>query len=224
MLVSLALVTPAMAQSDESARLTVTGQGEAFAAPDMATVTLGMTAQADAADAAMQQVSAVVDAILARLDAFGIAAADRQTSDLSLGPIYGNRQNDEGGRDIVGFQAYNRLTVRVRNLDDLGDVLSAVLDDGANQLDGLSFGVQDPRPVLDAARRDAVADARAKAELFAEAAGVTLGPVLSLTEGGGQTGPFPEMMSMARGADAVPVAAGEATFSASVMMVFALGN
>lgn len=203
------------------ARLSVSGEGEARAVPDMATVTLGVMAEAESAEAALDQTSEVAARILERLAGFEIEERDVQTSNLSLNPVYSDRRNSDGPPEIRGFRASNTLSVRVRDLDRLGEVLGAVTGDGANQLSGLSFGVADPEPLLEAARREAVADARARAELYAEAAGVTLGRVLSLSEqGGGYPGPVP-MAELRMAADgAVPVARGETGISAQVSMVF----
>ena len=205
-------------------KLTVTGEGEAVAVPDMATVSLGVSAQNADAGTAMDEASKVAEAILARLDAMGIAARDRQTSDVGLQPIWNNPTNSDNAPEITGYEASNRLTVRVRDLDQLGEVLGAVTEDGANRLSGLSFGLQDPDPVTEAARRDAVEDAMARAKVLAEAAGVTLGPVVSISEnGGGGYAPSPMPMMEAR-MSAAPVAAGESTINARVTMVFELAE
>ena len=209
----------AQSQGSEPARLTVSGSGEARAVPDMATITLGVTAEAETASAALDETSAVAGRILERLSEFEVAERDLQTSGLSLNPVYSDRREDEEPR-ITGFRASNMLSVRVRDLDRLGDILGAVTGDGANQLSGLSFGVSDSDEVMNEARRDAVADARAKADLYAEAAGVSLGRILSIDEeGGAQPYPMP-MAEMRMAADSVPVARGEAGFSADVRIVY----
>ncbi|MEO1733453.1 MAG: SIMPL domain-containing protein, partial [Pseudomonadota bacterium] len=126
-------------------------------------------------------------------------------------------------RRITGFQASNTLIVRIRDLGGLGAMMDAVLQDGANDFRGLSFGMADPGPHVDAARSDAVADAMRKAQLMAAAAGLRLGPVLSISEGGsGQPRPMMMEMAAARASDAMPVAPGEVSLSATVSMVFAL--
>ncbi|MGR3270728.1 DUF541 domain-containing protein [Thalassococcus profundi] len=202
--------------------ISVSGEGSAFAAPDMATITLGVTARAKAADEAMAETSRITDAILQRLSAFDVAPRDTQTSDLSLNPVWSNRPGTNEAQRIDGFEASNRLTVRVRNLEQLGDILGEVLSDGANRLGGLSFGLQYPEPLMEEARRKAVEDAMARARTYAEAAGMTLGPVMSINEGGIRM-PRPEMaMAMRDAAESVPVAGGETGITASVSMVFAL--
>lgn len=201
-------------------QITVTGEGSVFAVPDMALISMGASAEADTAKRAMDQTSAITSAILNQLTDTGVAERDIQTSDLNLMPLWSNRTSSENRPKIEGYQASSRVTVRVRDLDALGGILDAVLSDGANQLGGLQFLVSDPEPLLNEARVKAVADARARAELFAAAAGVQLGPLLSLNEGGAQM-PRPEMMGMARMADAeVPVARGEAELRASVTLVY----
>lgn len=119
----------------------------------------------------------------------------------------------------------NTVRVRVRDLEKLGEILQAVLNDGANDLSGLSFGLQDPRPVEDTARHAAVMDALAKAQLLADAAGVALGPVLTITEGGGGSQPmFDAPMARMELASPVPVSAGETVISQRVTLVFSLGE
>jgi len=117
------------------------------------------------------------------------------------------------------------VTVRVRALDSLGGVLDAAVGQGANNLYGLSFGLQEPEPKLDEARRDAIADARRKAELYALAAGVTLGEVVSISEQTGYDRPMPEMRAASFAKDSgVPVAEGELSLTASVTVVYDLND
>ncbi len=221
----LLLAAPLSAQDAQQPTLTVYGEGSAEAVPDTATITLGVTAQAaDAADA-MAQTSATAAAILERLTALGVAERDVQTSDLSLNPVWSIRPSDDQlPPKIEAFEASNRVTVRVQDLASLGDVLGAVLEDGANRLGGLSFGLKDPEPIMNEARRDAVADAVARAGVYAEAAGVTLGPILSIQEGS-MSAPRPEMMMSMRDSSAsMPIATGETTVSATVTMVFRIAQ
>lgn len=218
------LAFPAFAE--DLRRISVTGEGVVEAVPDMAVVTLGVEHTAKTARAAMDQTNAATAAVLERLEAAGIAARDMQTSDLSLSPVWHNRTSSGTPSEprITGFTARNRLTVRVRALDSLGETLDLLVDDGANRFDGLRFAVQEPRPFQDEARRRAVADALAKAQLYAEAAGVALGPVQTIGEAGGFE-PRPMQMEMAMARDAaVPVAPGEVSLRARVSMVFAIAD
>lgn len=210
----------------EERRITVNGTGTVEAVPDMATITLGVTNENAEAVQAMQATSEAVTQILARLEEMGIEPRDVQTRDLSLSPVWTGRRGLEGEVPrITGFVASNRVFVRVRDLDALGSVLDAVIRDGANDFGGLSFGVQNPDPLSAEARTKAVENAMEKARQLAEAGGVPLGQVISISDHGGGGRPMMRMaeMSMAD-AGGVPVAAGEVTVEASVSMVFAIGD
>ncbi len=221
LLLSLNAAGPAHATQTSGGRITVTGQGLADATPDMATLTLGVTQRAKQASIAMGRVSDAVADILARLAQADIAPRDIQTRRLTLNPTRTNRAS--GSADFIGYTASNTVAIRVRDLDRLGVIMESVLTGGANVFNGLQFSVQDPAPLLERARKDAVADAMARAALYAKAAGVTLGPVLAITEQGGNSRPVLMEMASVRGAGA-PVAPGEVTISATVTMVFAIAE
>lgn len=214
-------VSPVSAEERAVATITVTGEGHAEAAPDLATVSLGVTTQGKTAGEAMEANSTALSAVVARLKEAGVADRDVQTSNLSLNP---NWQQSDGSQAavIAGYVATNVLTVRVRALETLGEVLDAVITDGANTLNGISFGLDDPEPVLDKARLEAVRAAKARAALLVGAAGVKLGRVLSISEGGGYVPPMPMPMYRMEAdmAKAVPVEGGEVGLMASVTMVF----
>lgn len=223
--VLLSALAAAPAAAQEAGRITVTGEGRVAAAPDMATVMLGVTAEAANAKEAMDRVSVSVDALLASLAAAGIEGRDIQTTGLSLNPIWDGSASSSGTPRIEGFVASNGVTVRVRALDGLGEVLDGALEAGGNTFNGLSFGLQDPQPRLDEARAAAVADARRKADLLAGAAGVSLGRVVSIAEGGGMAPPQPMFrMEAAMASDAVPVAEGEVDVTAQVTIVWEIAQ
>lgn len=222
----LSLPSAAQAQTEAPAeqtrQITVTGTGQVDLAPDMATVRIGVTQQDEAAAEALQQTSDALATMLERLAELGVAERDVQTSGLTLNPVWRDRPDRQGQPEQWGFEASNMVTLRLRDLEQLGTVLDALVSDGANRLDGVSFGLQEPEAAQDEARRLAVAEARRKAELYAEAAGVTLGQVVSISEAGANR-PRPQMMEMASmRADSVPVAAGEVAIEAAVQLVFAL--
>ncbi len=203
--------------------ITVTGTGEVSAPPDMATISLGVTTEADEAAAAMAANSEAVSRVIERLASAGIEDRDMQTSTLSLSPRR-TQPGPEREREITGFVASNSLTVRIRDLPALGDILDAALADGANTLGGLTFGVADDAALREAARRAAVADAVETAAVLADAAGVTLGPVQDVTQVGDRGGPRPmARMDMAM-SESVPIAAGETSVTAEVRMIFAIGD
>lgn len=223
--VALAVLAGQAVLADPPRRqIAVTGEGRVEAVPDMATITLGVTSEAREAEQAMAETSAAVARMLTRLEAMAIAPRDIQTQRVTLNPLWSAR-NQAGGRRITGFVASNTVLVRVRDLTALGQVLDTVIDDGANDFSGLQFSVQEPAPLIEAARRAAVADAMARARLLADAAGLELGPVLSMTDNGAQRPVFMarEMAAMSA-APPVPVAPGEVTQAATVSMVFAIGR
>jgi hypothetical protein len=222
---TIALTLPGVAFSqtgEPSPRIVVTGEGSVEAAPDLAMLSIGVTTEGATAAEALAANSQAMRGVVDRLKAAGIAPRDLQTSQLSINPDWqGYNPGEE--RKIRAYIATNQVTVRVRALETLGPVLDAAVADGANTLNGLSFGLAEPRPALDEARREAVADARAKAELLAGAAGVTLGPVLSITEDGGFTAPAPMFRTEAAASDAAPpVEAGEVSASVRVTITWAL--
>lgn len=222
-LILAAVLAAGMGQAQTTAQtkgqISVTGEATVTAVPDMATISLGVTTIDPTAAAAMKANSAALAAVMARLKTAGIEDRDLQTSNLQLNPNWINSEN--GMASITGYTASNILSVRVRDLTILGAVLDAAITDGANTLNGIAFGQSDPKPLQDAARQAAVADAMARAKLMTDAAGITLGRVISISENGGYGAPM-QMLAAADMAKSVPVAAGEIGVSASVNMVFEL--
>lgn len=223
--VALALTIghPVMAQSPNDRQIVVTGEGMVSATPDMAVVTLGVTKEAREASAAMEAVSEDMTQVIDALRGAGVAAEDMQTRQISLHPLWSNGGTyDSGaGRKITGFSASNTLSLRVRDLDQLGPVLDQVLRAGANQFQGLRFDVADKAGLKDAMRQAAVRDAMHKAALLAEAAGMELGPVSKITDHHQGAGQPMMAMEMAR-SGAMPIEAGELSFSHSVEVIFDL--
>lgn len=209
----------------EPRSITVTGEGVVYTVPDMAVLTLEVSEEAKEAGVALESVTARAQAVFARLEAMQIAARDMQTGTVSLNPLWSRPRDNDSAPQIRGYRAATQVTIRLRDLGLLKTVFGAVVEDGANGFGGLRFAVQEPAPLRDAARKVAVADAKARAALYAEAAGVSLGPVVRISE---SSAGVPQPMMMARAemvADAgIPVAAGEMEFSASVTMVFAIGE
>ncbi|MGB1213605.1 MAG: SIMPL domain-containing protein [Pikeienuella sp.] len=224
--VLIAFMVPAQA-ADRT--ITVQGTGTASAAPDILTVTIGVEASGKNAAATMRDVNARAGAVLDVARSLGVASKDMQTGGVSLSPIYDHsqRQNNGAPREpkIIGYRAGNNVMIRLRDLDAAGEAVGALVEAGTNRLNGLSFGFADATSLMDDARRGAVADARRKAELFAKAAGETLGPVLSIQEhGGGSVRPMAMARSMDAMESAVPLERGENTVSASVSVVWALSD
>ena len=222
---AIVLALPAAAET-APATIAVTGEGKVDMAPDMAMLSLGVMTQADTAAAALKANSDGLSGALDRLKAAGIEGRDIQTSGLSLHP---NIDYSSTGREpqVRGYTASNMLTVRLRDLSVLGQTLDAVVTEGANTLNGLSFGLQNPDEATDEARRRAVADATHKAALYAEAAGVTLGRIVTISEQGNYGGPQPMMMAearLAKDAGSVPVASGEISIGATISVVYEIAQ
>lgn len=219
LMLSALLAAPA-AQADEArGQITVTGEGRVEAVPDIATITLGVTAEGQTGAEAMAANTAAQTRVLDQLRAAGLDDRDIQTSGLSLNPNWD--YSASGGRgQITGYTAANMVTVRVRDLSRLGEILDAAIGEGANTLNGVDFGLSDPAPAMTEARKRAVAEARAVAETLASAAGVELGRILSISERGGYGGPQPMFRAEPVVAEAVPVAAGEVSTVTSVTIVW----
>ena len=214
----------ALADDHAPATITVTGEGTVTSAPDLATVSLGVTTQGATAAEAMAANSTALAAVLERVKAAGVEDRDIQTSTLNLNPNWANTDGSSAPT-ITGYVATNLLSIRVRALDKLGPVLDAAVVDGANTLNGVSFGFQEPDPKMDEARKAAVAKAKARAELLTGAAGVGLGRIVSISESGGYAPPMPMYRMEAAMADApVPVEGGEVGVTASVTITWEIAQ
>jgi uncharacterized protein YggE len=202
--------------------ITVSGEGVVTAVPDMASVSVGVTTQAEDATEALSANNRAMASLVETLDQFGIAETDRQSSGFNIYPRYDRRLDGGNSNQITSYVVSNQMTVRVRDMTRLGELLSAVVESGSNQLGSLSFGNSNEAVLLDEARSSAVANARHKATLYAEAAGGKLGRVVSIAEAGASQ-PAPLMRAgVAMQMEAVPVAAGENEYRAVVNVVFEL--
>jgi uncharacterized protein YggE len=219
-------IAPASAQSVPARTLSIAGNAEVHAVPDAALFSTGVVTESETAAAALKANSAALSKVLDAIRSFGVEAKDLQTSGLSLEARY-YRPEKPSATDrprIIGYTAANQITVRVRDLVKLGDLLDKVAVAGANRIDGIAFVVSNQEGLLDEARQKAVADARSKADLYARAAGFALGKVMSLSE---ETGPSPRPMGRAMAASPaapVPVEAGEMTLSVRVRVVWSLAD
>ncbi|HEY1069277.1 MAG TPA: SIMPL domain-containing protein [Thermomonas sp.] len=205
--------------------LSVSATAEASRTPDVATISTGVVTQAADANAAMRDNAVQMDRMLAALRAAGIAPRDIQTSGINLNPQYKYAENQPPA--IVGYQASNTVNVKVRELAKLGKVLDALVAQGANQINGPSFGIDQPEAALEEARLAAVKKAQAQAQTYARALGLQVKRIVSISEGGASL-PRPVPMMRAMAADAgfkeTAVAPGESSVSVSVEMVFELGQ
>ncbi|MFS4438479.1 SIMPL domain-containing protein [Paracoccaceae bacterium GXU_MW_L88] len=204
--------------------ISVTGEGEVTASPDFATIRLGVREEADTAEAAMQAAAEKMSQIFSGLEEAGIAPEDMQTSQLRLGPVYSYPERSQP--QLEGYEAQNTLAIRLRDIDTMGETLDTLTSLGANDIQDIGFDIEDRAPLSDEAMQAAVVDARRKAELLAEAAGVTLGDVESINIGG-RSGPVPVVavgrMAMAEDSSAkTPIAAGELTISSTVQITYGI--
>lgn len=201
-------------------RITVTGDASVTTEPDIAQIRTGVTSQAKTAKEASDTNAKAAQGVVAALRAAGIDDKDIQTTRLTLQPTYDNTNGPARGK-INGFLASNQVMIRVRDIAKLADIIDRTVSAGATDIGGIEFVVSAPSQALDRARDAAVADARRKAEIYAKAAGVTLGRVLTLSED--QASAEPMLMS-ARAAAAPPIMPGEKTLKLTVTISYELGN
>lgn len=214
-----ALVSPALAADPVPRTLAMNGHGEVRTAPDVATVNAGVTTNAPTAAAALAANSSRMNGVFAALKKLGVAEKNIQTTGFNISPQYTNGDNNNPRR-LTGYQVNNEVSVRLEDVSKVGAGLDALVAAGANQMNGISFDIAAPAPLLEKARADAIADARARAETYARAAGVSLGPILSISEGGGAEPPRPLYKVMAMSAAPTPVAAGQQSVTADVSVVW----
>ena len=201
-------------------RITVTGEASVTTEPDLAQIRTGVTSQAKTAREASEANAKAAQGVVAALRAAGIDDKDIQTTRLTLQPTYDNSTGPTSGK-INGFLASNQVTIKVRDIAKLADIIDRAVSAGATDIGGIDFIVSAPSKALDRARDEAVADARRKAEIYAKAAGVTLGRVLTLSEE--HTSAEPMMMSARAGA-APPIMPGEKTLRLVVTISYELGS
>lgn len=217
--------TPASVTSDIPRTVSVAGHGEVQAPPDQAVVIIGVESQAATAEAALDDNSSKMAALLSVIRGAGIASKDIQTTNFSIFPVYEERTNRSTEPPaVVGYRVSNQVVVKVRPIDTLGTLLDAVVRAGANQIHGISFGFSDPQALLDQARERAMNDAQRKATQLATLGESELGLVLTISEGG--VTPPPVIMqrgfALEEAAAAVPIEAGEATVAVDVQVTYAL--
>ncbi len=221
----LPLLGPAAALAADEPRIQVTGSGTAAVAPDMATLSLTVTREAETARAALDANNQAMAAVIAEMKKTGVADRDLQTSGFAISPryIYPKPGSTSEPPRIVGYEVSNSLAVRVRDLSKVGEVLDKSVSLGVNQGGNISFTNDDPSAALTEARLKAVAEALAKAATLAEAAHVGVGRILEISEGGG--GPRPVVMACAMAVESagqVPVATGENSYTVTVTVTFAI--
>jgi uncharacterized protein len=213
--------------ADHRASISVSASGKAALAPDIATLQLTVLREGPTAREALTANNAAMAEVLAAMKTFGIEDRDLQTSGFSINPMYTYPKADEPQTPpkIVGYQVQNGLAVRVRDLAKLGEVLDEAVSLGVNSGGNVVFGNDNPDEALQTARVSAMKNAVGKAKVLVEAAGATLGPIMSISEN--FEAPFPQpimakamMSDMAAAPESVPVAGGENLYSVTVNVTF----
>ena len=206
-------------------RIVVTGEGEAAIAPDMALLSLSVMREAKTAREALDANNAAMAEVIEAIKVFGIADRDLQTSGLQIMPRYNYTNKPDGTQEaeLIAYQVTNTLSVRVRDLVKTGEIIDKAVSLGVNQGGNIVFTNDDPSATITEARKKAVAEATAKARTLAEAAGVTLGRILEISDQSFGAQPMPmEAMAFDRALDAVPIEAGENSYRVQVSMTFEL--
>lgn len=213
----------AMAQPTDKRSITVQGQASTDVSPDMATISIGVTTRAPQATAALDANSTAARRVIDHAKRSGVAPADVKTGSVTLTEAFKTRPGPDGRQEPDGYIATNILVLKLRDLSRMGVLLRETVDEGANRISGVRFGLNDAEPVKDAMRKEAVADARRKALLLAEAAGAKMGEVLTIAEAQGYQ-PFEAAADIAarRSAANVPVESGLLTVTAEVTVTWAL--
>lgn len=202
--------------------ISVTGEARISVPPDLAQIDAGVTSEAKTAREASDANNAAMGKVLLALKGAGIDEKDYQTSRLSLQPEYSTAKSGSPAT-IVGYRAGNRVTIRLHDVAKVANVIDTVVTAGANEIGGITFMVSQASKLLDDAREQAIADARRKAEIYAKAAGVTLGSPVSVSEEGAAQPLFRARMATPMAAAApVPIAQGEETLSITVGVVWAI--
>ena len=236
---------PQVTLGPNSAILSLTAEGQSRRTPDIAMFSAGVVTQASTAAQAITDNSRRMDSVVAALKRAGVADRDIQTSAINLSPRYSNPERDaqiiaqQTGKPyvpphesakIIGYEARNTVSVRVRDLDKMGKVIDTLVSVGANEVNGPNFTLDQPQEAQDEARVEAIQIGRQRAELYAKAAGMRVARILSISEGGGYY-PVQRMGTFDVAAPAAPpappppptpVQPGELTIGASVSMQFEL--
>ena len=224
---ALLAAAPAAAQQPpeiraiDGTRLDVVATGEATRVPDIVRINAGVSTQAPTATEAIRQNAARMESVRAALRRAGVAERDIQTSAINLYPDWRHIENRTP--ELIGYRAQNQVNIRFRDIANAGRILDALVAAGANEINGPSFEIEQPEAALDEARMEALANARARAELYARALGMRVRRVLSVSEAGmGAMPPRPVMMREMAAQDATRIVPGEQSLIASLTVSFEL--
>ncbi|MGE3745684.1 MAG: SIMPL domain-containing protein [Sphingomonadaceae bacterium] len=207
----------------DGTRLDVSAEGSVTRAPDIATINAGVVTQAPTAAAAMQENARRMTATVTALKSAGVADRDIQTASVNLSPQY--RYVENKAPEITGYQASNQVSVRFRDIKRAGNILDTLVAQGANQINGPVFSVEKAEAALDEARVAAIKTARERADLYAQAAGLRVKRIISISESQSYSpppSPMPMMMARAEKAADTAIEPGEQELSVNVSVSFEL--
>ncbi|TXH66315.1 MAG: SIMPL domain-containing protein [Lysobacteraceae bacterium] len=220
-----AQTTPTPAAPNDGTLLSISAEAKATRVPDVATLSTGVVTQAADANSALRANAEAMGKVMSAVKAAGIAERDVQTTGINIYPQYRYAENQAPA--ITGYQASNTVSVKVRDMARIGKVLDALVANGANQVNGPSFEIDEPEAAYDEARVAAIKKAQARAKLYADALGLRIRRVVSVSEGGGFSPPMPQPVMLKAAAMEMadtPVSPGESNLSARVDVVFELGR
>jgi hypothetical protein len=223
LIAAIALAVTASSAFGQTTPPTISVNGEATISvpPDLAQIDSGVTTEAKTAREASEANNKAMGIVLLALKNAGIAEKDFQTSRLSLSPQSAPGRNANAPFQIVGYRASNRVTVTIRDITKVADTIDILVGSGANEISGISFMVSKASKLLDEARSEAITDAKRKAEIYAQAANVTVGAPISISEEA-TPGPIPYRKMAAGMAASAPVAQGEETLRVTVSVSYEL--
>ena len=220
LLAAVLAANPAFADEVKMNRLiSLTGHGEVRAVPDMAVINMGVVSSAETARTALDANTKAMTELMANLKAASIDDKDISTSNFSVNPRLDYGQNGGQVPKLVGYDVTNSVTVIVHKIDGLGALLDKAVSSGSNQINGISFSVSKPDDAMDEARKLAVKDATHKAQIYAGAASINLGNIMSISESGGVSEPqvmFSRAKAMSADSAPVPIAQGSQVISVDV--------
>lgn len=198
--------------------ISVTGTGRVFIKPDVAITSLGVEIMAPTLEGATKETSDRMAKVLAAVKAAGIDDKDITTTSYKVNPITSEPKEGKSPQ-ITGYRVSNIMQVKIRKIEDAGRVIDAAMGTGANHVGSIFFAVNDPKPHQKQARHAAVKEAMEKASQLAAAAGVKIGKIISITEGGGPVPVFAERAFLLAAAQAPgPIVTGENEISVTVEM------
>jgi len=212
-------------------KISVQGQGNVGVKPDLVSIQIGVNMERDTAAEALRDNNEIMARVSGKVVDLGVEERDVMTSSVSLNPVYNyirNKETNTNKRVLSGFSASNSMTLRIRKLDSVGDVLGVLVEAGVNSIDSIRFTAEDTLEAADEARTAAVLDAKRKADVLAAAAGYRVASIIEMSSYDNNPAPSVQkggnarmlMATMEDSVGSVPIAGGELTVSSSVSIVY----